>query len=108
MPRSVRHLVGILVRSYECGIDLTPAHYFNFLRFSLAGKHEPFMYYLSNQKGYNIIKGFKSKDNKWKNFFFYVPICEATVGELGHLVKTDWGPIGSILSRLSSLFHADT
>ena len=66
------------------------------------------MYYLSNQKGYNIIHGFKSKDNKWKNFFFYVPICEATVGELRHLVKTDWGPIGSTLSRFVISFFADT
>ncbi|XP_024016871.1 uncharacterized protein At3g60930, chloroplastic-like [Eutrema salsugineum] len=43
---------------------------------------------------WRIIGDFPSKDDAWDDYFFYVPVDEATVGnDFRNLTKTDWGPL---------------
>ncbi|XP_024005033.1 uncharacterized protein At3g60930, chloroplastic-like [Eutrema salsugineum] len=98
MPRGLRHMIGILVRSFECGLDIELK----------APKGNRF--YISNKAKRRIIGGFPSKDQFWTERFFYVLVNEASVGEdYVHRTKTAWGPLGSRpedLPRLGDSFGA--
>ncbi|XP_024010648.1 uncharacterized protein At3g60930, chloroplastic-like [Eutrema salsugineum] len=92
MPRGLRHMIGILVRSFECGLDIELNHLLNLLEIRKAPKGNRF--YISNKARRRIIGGFPSKDQFWTERFFYVLVNEASVGEdYVHRTKTAWGPL---------------
>ncbi|XP_024013987.1 uncharacterized protein At3g60930, chloroplastic-like [Eutrema salsugineum] len=94
MLRGLRHMIGILVRSFECGLDIELNHLLNLLEIRTAPKGNRF--YISNKTKRRIIGGFPSKDQFWTERFFYVLVNEASVGEdYIHRIKTVWGPLGS-------------
>ncbi|XP_024016560.1 uncharacterized protein LOC112089925 [Eutrema salsugineum] len=70
MPRGLRHMIGILVRSFECGLDIELNHLLNLLEIRKALKGDRF--YISNKSNRRIIGGFPSKDQLWTEHFFYV------------------------------------
>ncbi|KFK23401.1 hypothetical protein AALP_AAs67300U000100 [Arabis alpina] len=77
-PRGIRHLVGYLIRSYECEETLTVHHLRNYLDLRRS------------QKDFRIFNGFVSKDRQWADLFFYVPVCRETLGEGVDLIRTRW------------------
>ncbi|XP_024004946.1 uncharacterized protein At3g60930, chloroplastic-like [Eutrema salsugineum] len=92
MPRDFRHMIGILVRSFECGLDIELNHLINLLEIRKAPKGDRF--YISNKSNRRIIGGFPSKDQFWTKRFFYVLVNEASVGEdYVQKTKTAWGPL---------------
>ncbi|XP_024014513.1 uncharacterized protein At3g60930, chloroplastic-like [Eutrema salsugineum] len=92
MPRGLRHMIGILVRSFECGLDFELNHLLNLLEIRKAPKGNRF--YISNKAKRRIIGGFPSKDQLWTESFFYVLVNEASVGEdYVCRTKTAWGPL---------------
>ncbi|XP_024013192.1 uncharacterized protein At3g60930, chloroplastic-like [Eutrema salsugineum] len=92
MPRGLWHIIGILVRGDECGIDIGVNHFRNFLEIRRSLK--PGRYYISNKRYWRIIGGFPSKDNSWDDYFFYVHVDETSVGnDFLNLIMTDWGPL---------------
>ncbi|XP_024016192.1 uncharacterized protein At3g60930, chloroplastic-like [Eutrema salsugineum] len=92
MPRGLRHMIGIFVRSFECGLDIELNHLLNLLEIRKAPKGNRF--YISNKAKRRIIGGFPSKDQFWTERFFYVLVNEASVGEdYVHRTKTAWGPL---------------
>ncbi|XP_024004996.1 uncharacterized protein At3g60930, chloroplastic-like [Eutrema salsugineum] len=94
MPRGLRYMIGILVRSFECGLDIELNHLLNLLEIRKAPKGDRF--YISNKPNRRIIGGFPSKDQFWTERFFYVLVNEASVGEdYVKKTKTAWGPLGS-------------
>ncbi|XP_024014372.1 uncharacterized protein At3g60930, chloroplastic-like [Eutrema salsugineum] len=106
MPRGLRHMIGILVRSFECGVDIELNHLLNLLEVRKAPKGNRF--YISNKAKRRIIGGFPCKDQFWTERFFYVLVNEASVGEnYVQRTKTAWGPLGSrpeALPRLGTIF----
>ncbi|XP_024010484.1 uncharacterized protein At3g60930, chloroplastic-like [Eutrema salsugineum] len=106
MPRGLQHMIGILVRSFECRVDVELNHLLNLLEIRKAPKGNKF--YISNKAKRRIIGGFPSKDQFWTERFFYVLVNEASVGEnYVQRTKTAWGPLGSrpeALPRLGTLF----
>ncbi|XP_024016365.1 uncharacterized protein At3g60930, chloroplastic-like [Eutrema salsugineum] len=106
MPRGLRHMIGILVRSFECGVDIELNHLLNLLEIRKAPKGNRF--YISDKAKRRIIGGFPSKDQFWTERFFYVLVNEALVGEnYIQRTKTAWGPLGSrpeALPRLGTVF----
>ncbi|XP_024013324.1 uncharacterized protein At3g60930, chloroplastic-like [Eutrema salsugineum] len=102
MPRGLRHMIGILVRSFECEVDIELNHLLNLLEIRKALKGDRF--YISNKSNRRIIGGFPSKDQFWTERFFYVLVNEASVGEdYVHRTKTAWGPLGSRSEALPRL-----
>ncbi|XP_024009398.1 uncharacterized protein At3g60930, chloroplastic-like [Eutrema salsugineum] len=100
MPRGLRHMIGILVRSFECGLDIELNHLLNLLEIRKAPKGNRF--YISNKAKRRIIGGFPSNDQFWTERFFYVLVNEASVGEdYVQRTKTAWGPLG----QLEEEFH---
>ncbi|XP_024009494.1 uncharacterized protein At3g60930, chloroplastic-like [Eutrema salsugineum] len=92
MPRGLRHMIGILVRSFECGLDIELNHLLNLLEIRKSPKGDRF--YISNKYNRRIIGGFPSKDQFWTERFFYVLVNEASVGEdYVQKTKTTWGPL---------------
>ncbi|XP_024010295.1 uncharacterized protein At3g60930, chloroplastic-like [Eutrema salsugineum] len=92
MPRGLRHMIGILVRSFECGLDIELNHLLNLLEIRKAPKRNRF--YISNKAKRRIIGGFPSKDQLWTERFFYVLVNEVSVGEdYVCRTKTAWGPL---------------
>ncbi|XP_024010378.1 uncharacterized protein At3g60930, chloroplastic-like [Eutrema salsugineum] len=92
MPRGLRHMIGILVRSLECCLDIELNHLLNLLEIRKAPKGNRF--YISNKPKRRIIGGFPNKDQFWTERFFYVLVNEASVGEdYVHRTKTAWGPL---------------
>ncbi|XP_024010242.1 uncharacterized protein At3g60930, chloroplastic-like [Eutrema salsugineum] len=92
MPRGLQHMIGILVRSFECGLDIELNHLLNLLEIRKAPKGNRF--YISNKAKRRIIGGFPSKDQFWTERFFYVLVNEASVGEdYVCRTKTAWGPL---------------
>ncbi|XP_024010340.1 uncharacterized protein At3g60930, chloroplastic-like [Eutrema salsugineum] len=92
MPRGLRHMIGILVRSFECGLDIELNHLLNLLEIRKAPKGNRF--YISNKTKQRIIGGFPSKDQLWTERFFYVLVNEASVSEdYVYRTKTAWGPL---------------
>jgi len=63
--RPLRHLLGILIRSYESETEITLAHLRNFLEIRRVPKSEVDRYYISPPKGKKIIDGFSSKDESY-------------------------------------------
>ncbi|XP_024010151.1 uncharacterized protein At3g60930, chloroplastic-like [Eutrema salsugineum] len=59
MPRSLRHMIGILVRSFECGVDIELNHLLNLLEIRKAPKGNRF--YISNKSNRRIIGAFQAK-----------------------------------------------
>ncbi|XP_024007313.1 uncharacterized protein At3g60930, chloroplastic-like [Eutrema salsugineum] len=106
MLRGLRHMIGILVRSFECGVDIELNHLLNLLEIRKAPKGN--RYYISNTAKRRIIGGFPRKDQFWTERFFYVLVNEASVGEnYVQRTKTAWGPLGSrpkALPRLGTVF----
>ncbi|XP_024010461.1 uncharacterized protein At3g60930, chloroplastic-like [Eutrema salsugineum] len=106
MPRRLRHMIGILVRSFESGLDIELNHLLNLLEIRKAPKGNRF--YISNKVKRRIIGGFPSKDQFWTERFFYVLVNEASVDEdYVQRTKTAWGPLGSrpeALPRLGTVF----
>lgn len=93
LTRGLRHLIGILVRSFETDNVLTLEH----LRNLLEIRRIPDLldrYYISPAKGRKIIGGFPSKDEKYTDHFFFVALDENSVPEdcLGKL-KTKWDEV---------------
>ncbi|XP_024010910.1 uncharacterized protein At3g60930, chloroplastic-like [Eutrema salsugineum] len=92
MPRGLRHMIGILVRSFECGLDIELNPLLNLLEIRKAPKGNRF--YISNKAKRRIIGGFSSKDQFWTERFFYVLVNDASVGEdYVHRTKTAWVPL---------------
>ncbi|XP_024015140.1 uncharacterized protein At3g60930, chloroplastic-like [Eutrema salsugineum] len=73
MPRGLRHMIGILVRIFECGLDIELNHLLNLLEIKKAPKGD--RVYISNKSNRRIIGGFPSKDQFWTERFFYVLVC---------------------------------
>ncbi|XP_024016336.1 uncharacterized protein At3g60930, chloroplastic-like [Eutrema salsugineum] len=91
-PRGLRHMIDILVRSFECGLDIELNHRLNLLEIRKATKGDRF--YISNKSNRRIIGGFPSKDQFSTERFFYVLVNEASVGEdYVQKTKTAWGPL---------------
>ncbi|XP_024010272.1 uncharacterized protein At3g60930, chloroplastic-like [Eutrema salsugineum] len=98
MPRGLQHMIGILVRIFECGLDIELNHLLNLLEIRKAPKGDRF--YISNKSNRRIIGGFPSKDQFWTERFFYVLVNEASVGEdYVRRTKTTWGPLDSLSAR---------
>ncbi|XP_024010265.1 uncharacterized protein At3g60930, chloroplastic-like [Eutrema salsugineum] len=91
VPRGLRHMIGILVLSFECHIDVTLDHLLNFLEIRKAPEEKRF--YISSKARHKIICGFPSKDFFWDDRFFYVLVNEASVGDFADITKIDWGPL---------------
>ncbi|XP_024009477.1 uncharacterized protein At3g60930, chloroplastic-like [Eutrema salsugineum] len=92
MPRGLRHMIGILVRSYECRIDIELDHLLNLLEVRKAPGGKKF--YISSKARRKIISGFPSKDSFWDECFFFVRVNGASVGDnFIRKTKTDWGPL---------------
>ncbi|XP_024006445.1 uncharacterized protein At3g60930, chloroplastic-like [Eutrema salsugineum] len=91
MPRGLRHMIGILVRSFECGVDIKLNHLLNLLEIRKAPKGNRF--YISNKSNRRIIGGFPSKDQFWTERFFYVLVNEA----VGEITFTEPRPLGDHL-----------
>ncbi|KAG7588244.1 hypothetical protein ISN44_As07g005870 [Arabidopsis suecica] len=91
--RGLRHLVGILVRSFEADKTLSLGHLRNFLEIRRnPGPLE--RYYISPSKNKTIIGGFPSKDEKYTDHFFFVAIDEDSVPEdCLHKIVAKWGII---------------
>ncbi|XP_024004959.1 uncharacterized protein At3g60930, chloroplastic-like [Eutrema salsugineum] len=90
MPRGLRHMIGILVRSFECGLDIELNHLLNLLEIRKTPKGNRFC--ISNKAKRQIIGGFPSKDQFWTERFFYILVNEASVGEnYVQRTKTTWG-----------------
>ncbi|XP_024006129.1 uncharacterized protein At3g60930, chloroplastic-like [Eutrema salsugineum] len=99
-PRGLRHMIGILVRSFECGLDIELNHLLNLLEIRKDPKGDRF--YISNKSNRQIIGGFPSKDQFWTERFFYVLVNKASVSK-GYVqkTKTAWGPlVRNILSPI--------
>ncbi|XP_024015127.1 uncharacterized protein At3g60930, chloroplastic-like [Eutrema salsugineum] len=71
MPRGLRHMIGILVRSFECGVDIELNHLLNLLEIRKAPKGNRF--YISNKAKRRIIGGFPSKDQFWTELRCFLP-----------------------------------
>ncbi|XP_024010322.1 uncharacterized protein At3g60930, chloroplastic-like [Eutrema salsugineum] len=92
MPRGLRHMIGITVWSFECGVEVELGHLLNLLEIRRAPGGGRF--YISNKSNRRIIGGFPSKDQFWTERFFYVLVNEASVGEgFVHKTKTVWRPL---------------
>ncbi|XP_024010387.1 uncharacterized protein At3g60930, chloroplastic-like [Eutrema salsugineum] len=103
MLRGLRHMIGILVQSFECGLDIELNHLLNLLEIRKAPKGDRF--YISNKPNRRIIGGFPSKDQFCTERFFYVFVNEASVGEdYVHKTKTAWGTLDRKLCLGSELF----
>ncbi|KFK43260.1 hypothetical protein AALP_AA1G100700 [Arabis alpina] len=89
-PRGIRHLVGYLIRSYECDENLTVDHLRNYLDLRRSPPKDKLLYYISPRKDFRIFNGFVSKDRQWADLFFYVPVCSETLGEGVDLIRTRW------------------
>ncbi|XP_024013051.1 uncharacterized protein At3g60930, chloroplastic-like [Eutrema salsugineum] len=79
MPRSLQHMIGILVRSFECHVDVELDHLLNLLEIRKA--HDGKKFYISAKANRKIIGGFPSKDSFRDKRFLFVRINGASVGD---------------------------
>ncbi|KFK23489.1 hypothetical protein AALP_AAs47921U000100, partial [Arabis alpina] len=81
-PRGIRHLVGILVRGVECDQEITVYHYLNLLKIGSRGMvGNDMIVAIGAHVGCLVIDDHPTKDRHWINYFFYVKISEASVGD---------------------------
>ncbi|KFK25115.1 hypothetical protein AALP_AA8G067700 [Arabis alpina] len=81
-PRGIRHLVGILVRGIECHQEITVYHYVNLLKIGSRGMvGNDMIVAIGAHVGCLVIDDHPTKDRHWINYFFYVKISEASVGD---------------------------
>ncbi|KFK34295.1 hypothetical protein AALP_AA5G126600 [Arabis alpina] len=81
-PRGIRHLVGLLVRGRECCQEVTVYHYMNLLKIGSRGRvGNDLIVAIGAQTGCLVIDDHPTKDRHWINYFFYVKISEASVGD---------------------------
>ncbi|KFK40320.1 hypothetical protein AALP_AA3G359500 [Arabis alpina] len=98
-PRGIRHLVGILVRGRECRKEVSVYHYLNLLKIGSRGMvGNDMIVAIGAQVGCLVIDDQPTKDRHWINYFFYVKISEASMGDQWlEKVVTRWryrGPSG--------------
>lgn len=62
--RSLIHLLGILVQTYESEIDITLAHFRNLLEIQRISMSEVDRYYISPAKDRKVIDGFRAKTSR--------------------------------------------
>jgi len=93
--RSLRHLVGILIRSYESETEITLAHMRNFLEIRRVPKSEADRYYISPLRERKLSMGSRAKDEPYTDHFFFVAIEDAIHEDLLGTVLTRWGILGS-------------
>jgi len=93
--RSLRHLLEILIRSYESETDITLAHLRNLLEIRWVPKFEVDRYYISPAKGRKVIDGFPSKAELYTDHFFFVALKDAVHEDLFGSVLMRWRILGS-------------
>ena len=94
--RSLRHLIGILVRGYETKTEVTLSHLRNYLEIWRVPKSVVDRYYISPAKGRKIIDDFPSKDDAYTDYSFLVALGDAVLDDLVGKVLTKWGLLGSL------------
>src|SRR5690606_20185246 len=77
-PRGLQHIVGILILSYEFGIDLTASHFENLLS-PQRGRTYHLYYILRAKNLMAVIIGLASHEKMWKDAFFFVRANEASI-----------------------------
>lgn len=103
-PRGVRYLVGIFLRSYECGHDVDVNHLLHFLVVKKVGRKDKLHYLIEGKQDLEIITDLRQEDPLWSRKFFFVRINEASVGiDYLHRLRARWGIFGSWPSRVAPL-----
>lgn len=111
-PRSLQHLIGTLVLSYEQGLDLMADHLEGLL--GTYAVSEGNLYCCEMRPFMEVIKGFSSVLHRWREYLFFVcldgasvveeclPAFKCMLGRRGFIVDYSYG---SILVGCRSAFH---
>ncbi|KAF2561827.1 hypothetical protein F2Q70_00018162 [Brassica cretica] len=86
---AMQHWLGVLISSYELGIDLNPGDFEGF--WSTRGTGIDGSYRMAPKKGMAIIQGHTSHPKTWFKRFFFVQIDRESVEESYlHLFRREW------------------